>query len=105
MKQKNQLYLLITVVMLVISTISIVKFASQNYSAGIFMSVIFLMISTSMLNHWGAISYIWTCEVCGEVRELSVIENFIYISIGVNKKYFHCNECGVKRIFEGKYKY
>lgn len=105
MKEKNKIYMLISILLLVISTTCIIKFSSQNLSVETSIALIFLIISIAMLNHWASISYIWTCEVCGEIRHLSIKENFLYLNIGIKKKYFHCNECGVKRIFNANYKY
>ncbi|MGB3366982.1 MAG: hypothetical protein WBA54_05815 [Acidaminobacteraceae bacterium] len=105
MRQKNKIYIITSVLILIVSLLLIIKFDSSDSIIVTSIYIITLIIGIAMLNHWTSISYIWTCEVCDEVRELSLKENFIYINIGVNRKYFHCNECGVKRIFNGKYKY
>ena len=105
MKGKNKVHLSTSLLLILLPIIAIIRLDMPLMSLSFPISILTLLLGIIMLNNWYATSYVWTCEVCGEVRKLSSKENFIYINIGINRKYFFCKECGVKRIFNGEYKY
>lgn len=105
MKLRNRLYMALGLLILISGLIMLINPSYTKSTGALLKGILTLSLGVILINHWSSISYTWICEVCGEVRDLSFIENILYINIGINRKYFKCKECGIKRIFNGKYKY
>jgi hypothetical protein len=52
-----------------------------------------IITGTLLLVIWHTRNFAYRCPVCGEVFEISAMENFLGPN-GVNKKYLKCPKCG-----------
>ncbi len=58
-----------------------------------YLWLIVIIVSLVLLVAWHAKNFAYLCPGCGEVFEISTLEDFLAPN-GVNKKYLRCPKCG-----------
>lgn len=93
---KNKPYLLGSLVVICLSTITLTSAGGNPQQEGAFFAALIgLCLGTLMLVYWNTVSYKWVCSKCGENFRITLWQNLTGIN-ALTRKRLHCPQCKQK---------
>lgn len=97
----NKLQFTFAIVIMILSVIATILLSINNSPISAMLCWSDLIAGFFIFLHWNATSYIWKCSKCKNTLELSMMETFKGVNIGINKKSLFCETCGKKVPYDG----